>query len=109
MEIKEKHIILLKLNFEQLISLIEFSEKLTSVKDIVLKKRANDILSTSLSECLKNSKSENCNWLIESVNTFSKYYPENVVDSDFDLLNKQMDKIYYNINEIIDVFYRLNN
>jgi hypothetical protein len=109
MEVKEQHIRLLKLNFEHLISLIELSEKITATKDFVLKKRIIDIISTSLSECLKNSKSENCKWLIESVNTFSRYYPDNVVDSGFDILNKQMEKIYYNINAINEIFYRINH
>ncbi len=109
MEIKEQYIRLLKLNFEHLISLIELSEMLTGAKDLVLKKRVDDIIGTSLSKCLEDSKSENCKWLVESVNTFSRYYPDNVVDSGFDFLNKQMDKIYYSINEINEVFYKLNN
>ncbi len=109
MEIKERYLKLLKLNFEYLIALIELSENITGIKDTLLKNRALDIISTSLSECLTNKTPDNFKWLRESINTYTRYYPENVIDYKFIFLNDQMDMIYYEIIKINDALYKLNN
>ncbi|NBA74118.1 hypothetical protein GOQ04_01050 [Emticicia sp. ODNR4P] len=95
---------LLKANFEHLVQCFTEQESLTGQTGLILKLRAEDILSNSLSQALSTPEvtDENLQWVREAVMTYLRFYPENITSSNLATLDDEIDMILHRIMEIAE-------
>jgi len=91
---------LLKHNLEYLIGCLCQLESITGSESL-LKKRAINIIEHSISQFLKDESEDNLKWIIESTNTFLRFYPENIFNSKVEILDGELNRLYSFINQIV--------
>jgi hypothetical protein len=95
---------LLKINFESLIQCFKEQEALTQSSALLLRLRAEDIVSNSIEQGIQKSSIEvaDMQWIIEATTTFVRFFPENITGSGVVLLDEQIDLLFARISALND-------
>ncbi len=102
MENKLTYIKMLQFNLEYLIKCMKELEDITQSSSNLLKSRAKDIIDHPISSFLNDGSIHSLNWIVESTNSFLRFYPENVYKSGVQLLDDEMNRLYYIVGIIND-------
>lgn len=105
MEITFTYIKLLKFNLEYLIKCLDELESITKSSSL-LKSRASAIIDYPIESFLRNKNLENLSWIMEATRTFTRFYPENIYNSNVELLDKEINRLYY---LIVKISYEISN
>lgn len=95
---------LLKINFEGLIQCFKEQEMLTQSSALLLRLRAEDIVSNSIEQALAKSSlsRSDIQWIGEATTTFIRFFPENITGSGVVLLDEQIDLLFARISALND-------
>lgn len=99
MEITLTYIKLLKFNLKYLIKCLEELESITKSSSL-LKSRALAIIDYPIESFLRNKTPENLSWIMEATRTFTRFFPDNIYSSNVELLDEEINRLYYLIVKI---------